>query len=83
MGMHTVVIWRGREDDAEALLKAITPDDGGTFTAEIHKEDDVASLQIVVEADSLRNMRATIDDILACLSAAESALHVASVPHLE
>ena len=74
MRLHAEVIWEGHEADAEALLQAISPDDGATFTAEIQRGDDVALLQIMVEADSLRTLRATINDILACLSAAESAI---------
>jgi len=83
MEMSAVVIWKGCEDDAKALLQAITPDDGSAFTAEIHKVDEIASLRVLVDAKSLRSMRATVDDILACLSAAESALDAASVQHLE
>ena len=77
MRWNIEVVWRGTENDAEALLGAISPDDTTTFIAEIKKGGDDALLKIVVEAESLRSMRATINDILACLSAAESAINEA------
>ena len=68
------VVWRGADDDAGALLEAISPDDATTFAAEIVEDGNESVLQIEVESDSLSSMRATINDILACLSAAESAI---------
>ena len=70
------VEWIGRRDMAEALLKSIQPDDPESFKSEIVEIGDNVRLSIVVSSAELGQMRATMDDILACLSAVEGSLGV-------
>ena len=70
------VEWIGRRDMAEALLKSIQPDDPESFKSEIFDIGDNVRLSIVVSSAELGQMRATMDDILACLSAVEGSLGV-------
>ncbi|DAC47332.1 MAG TPA: hypothetical protein HA308_02090 [Candidatus Thalassarchaeaceae archaeon] len=70
------VEWIGRRDMAEALLKSIQPDDPDSFKSEIIEIGDKVRLSIVVSSAELGQMRATMDDILACLSAVEGSLGV-------
>ena len=70
------VEWIGRRDMAEALLKSIQPDDPDSFKSEIIEIGDKVRLSIVVSSAELGQMRATMDDILACLSAVEGSLVV-------
>ena len=70
------VEWIGRRDMAEALLKSIQPDDPESFKSEIVDIGDNVRLSIVVSSAELGQMRATMDDILACLSAVEGSLRV-------
>ncbi len=74
--VETEIIWTGDKSRAEALLSSIKPDDSGFFVAEILEQDNGNSiLRIEVKGDNLRSVRATVDDLLACLSAAESSLN--------
>ena len=70
------IVWNGPKERGEALLSAISPDDPGDFEAKISGEGENVELRIVVNSDGLRQSRATVDDILACLVAAESGLDV-------
>ncbi len=67
--------WIGDAEKAQALLSAIEADDPGMFTAEvINLEDDQAELIVGVTADSIATLQSTMDDLLACLAAAEASL---------
>ncbi len=68
------IVWRGDRARAEALLAAISPDDPDEFEASLVDCDDIFELRITVRSENLVNARTTVDDILACLSAAESGL---------
>ena len=68
------IVWKGELDRGEALLAAISPDDPEDFTVELSKDGDQANLRIVVSSGGLGRSRASVDDILACLAAAESGL---------
>ena len=68
------IIWEGELVRGEALLAAISPDDPGDFSVELRNDGDQARLRIVVSSEGLGRSRATVDDILACLAAAESGL---------
>ena len=68
------IIWKGELVRGEALLAAISPDDPGDFSVELRKDGAQARLRIVVSSEVLGRSRATVDDILACLAAAESGL---------
>ncbi len=68
------VIWRGSRERGAALLAAISPDDPDDFHAELIGEGKSVELKITIESGGLGQSRATVDDILACLSAAESGL---------
>ena len=70
----TSVIWRGTREKGEALLAAISPDDPDAFEAELVGGRGSVELSIIIESDGLGQSRATVDDILACLAAAESGL---------
>ena len=68
------IIWKGELVRGEALLAAISPDDPGDFSVELRKDGAQARLRIVVSSEGLGRSRASVDDILACLAAAESGL---------
>ena len=68
------IIWKGELSRGEALLAAISPDDPGDFSVELQKDGDQARLRIVVSSEGLGRSRTSVDDILACLAAAESGL---------
>jgi hypothetical protein len=74
---------------AEVLLAAISPDDPDAFEARIEASDgsgadsdsggdsgEAEEVTLVIEtaADSVGSVRATLDDLLSCLAAAESAV---------
>ena len=67
--------WIGDAEKAQALLSAIEADDPGMFTAEvINLEDGRAELIVGVTADTITTLQSTMDDLLACLAAAEASL---------
>ena len=69
--------WVGDRNRAQALLSAIEADDPGMFTAEIIDLDDgQVELVVRVTADSIPTLQSTMDDLLACLAAAEASLDV-------
>ncbi len=68
------VVWTGPREVAETLLESIRPDDPGFFESEIVEAGEGGSLTIVASSSDLSELRATIDDILACLSAVEGSL---------
>ena len=75
MGQVTAsIVWKGSKKRGEALLSAICPDDPEDFIAELKEDGDVAELSIVISSDGLGQSRMYVDDLLACLAAAESGL---------
>ena len=71
MESHEAVLsWTGKPNELEALKASIEIDDPDSF--DIIIQDEV--MEIRVHSPSLRSLRSTVDDILACLAAAESAL---------
>jgi len=70
------IIWAGPREHAEALLAALSPDDPESFEAEIVEIGEDAELRISVIGEHLKTVRSTVDDLLACLAAAESSLDV-------
>tara|TARA_B100001094_G_C17670427_1_gene548480 strand:+ start:156 stop:488 length:333 start_codon:yes stop_codon:yes gene_type:complete len=68
------LVWTGSKDVAETLLESILPDDPESFESEIVEMAGGVSLTILVSSPSLSELRATVDDILACLSAVEGSL---------
>ena len=75
MGKVTAsILWTGSKERGEALLAAISPDDPDDFTVELLDFSDYVELRIGVITDGLGRSRSAVDDILACLSAAESGL---------
>ena len=70
------VIWTGSRELAENLLESIMPDDPESFESEIVESEDGVSLTILISSSELSELRATVDDILACLSAVEGSLEV-------
>ena len=70
------VVWTGSREVAENLLESIMPDDPESFESEIVESDDGVSLTILISSSELSELRATVDDILACLSAVEGSLEV-------
>ena len=68
------IVWNGERSRAESLLAAISPDDPGDFDVELAGNDEFVELRISVHSNGLGRSRSTVDDILACLSAAESGL---------
>jgi hypothetical protein len=74
--VETEIIWTGSRARAEALMAAVSPDDPETFVAEIVEVGERVELRIRVVGEELKTVRSTIDDLLACLAAAESSLDV-------
>jgi len=70
------VVWTGSRGVAENLLESIMPDDPDSFESEIVESEDGVSLTILISSSELSELRATVDDILACLSAVEGSLEV-------
>ncbi len=70
------IVWTGSRDVAENLLESIMPDDPESFESEIVESGARVSLTILVASAELGELRATVDDILACLSAVEGSLEV-------
>lgn len=69
----------GEVDHLAALLGAITPDDPDSFSGNIEgNEGGGALLVIEVHAANMRTLRTTMDDLLACLAAAEAGLTAAT-----
>ena len=70
------VVLTGSREVAENLLESIMPDDPESFESEIVESEDGVSLTILISSSELSELRATVDDILACLSAVEGSLEV-------
>ena len=70
------IVWTGSREVAENLLESIMPDDPESFESEIVESEDGVSLTILISSSELSELRATVDDILACLSAVEGSLEV-------
>ncbi|MAB36336.1 MAG: KEOPS complex subunit Pcc1 [Candidatus Thalassarchaeaceae archaeon] len=68
------IIWRGELDRGRALLAAISPDDPDDFHVELVEDGELYQLRIALSSKGLSQSRTTVDDILACLAAAESGL---------
>lgn len=75
MEMELTINWKGNEVDVNALLQSIIPDDSDMFIANIENHGTNHILMIKIESDSLRQLRATADDVLACLAAAEAVIN--------
>jgi len=73
---ETEIVWSGSLERAGALLAAVSPDDPDSFEAEIVEVGGGAELRIRVVGGQLKTVRSTVDDLLACLAAAESSLDV-------
>ena len=72
MKSHEAVLsWAGKPDELEVLKASIEIDDPDSFDIFILND----MMEIRVYSSSLRSLRSTVDDILACLAAAESALN--------
>ena len=70
------IVWTGSREVAENLLESIMPDDPESFESEIVESEDGVMLTILISSSELSELRATVDDILACLSAVEGSLEV-------
>ena len=70
----TSILWTGSKERGDALLAAISPDDPDDFTVELLDFSDHVELRIEITTDGLGRSRSSVDDILACLSAAESGI---------
>ncbi len=73
-GIKAYITWKGELGRGEALLAAISPDDPEDFSVELSKDGKIAELRIVIHSEGLGQSRTSVDDILACLAAAESGL---------
>ncbi|MBT4050247.1 MAG: hypothetical protein HOD67_01865 [Euryarchaeota archaeon] len=72
--VSTTFVWSGSRSRAEALLAGISADDPESFDAKIIDVGNGTELRITVVGTSLKTVRMTMDDLLACLSAADSGL---------
>ena len=69
--------WIGGAERATALLSAINADDPEMFSAEINElEDGGFELVVTVTSENISTLQSTMDDLLACLAAAEASLDV-------
>ena len=69
----------GDAEHLQVLLSAITPDDPDSFTGSIVDDASGGTLLVIeVNTPNMRTMRATVDDLLACLAAAEAGLKAAT-----
>ncbi|MEE2746939.1 MAG: KEOPS complex subunit Pcc1 [Candidatus Thermoplasmatota archaeon] len=69
--------WIGGAERATALLSAINADDPEMFSAEINElEDGEFELVVTVTSENISTLQSTMDDLLACLAAAEASLDV-------
>jgi len=68
---EAILTWFGNSSQLEVLKSSIEIDDADSF--EIVIKDN--QMEIHVSSPSLRSLRSTVDDILACLSAAEATLN--------
>ena len=69
--------WIGGAERATALLSAIKADDPEMFSAEINElEDGGFELVVTVTSENISTLQSTMDDLLACLAAAEASLDV-------
>ena len=75
-GVEAEIVWVGPRERAAALLTAVSPDDPESFESEIVEVDGGVELRIRVVGNRLKTVRSTVDDLLACLAAAESSLEV-------
>lgn len=75
--------WSGNADKAMALAAAISADDPDSFSIELEHAEEMTILRITVESGALRTIRATVDDLLACLAAAEGTLDGSEPPRSE
>mgnify|MGYP001192155439 CR=1 FL=1 len=67
--------WKGDLSKAQMLLAAIDADDPDLFDCSIIDHgNDVGEIVIRVECDDIASMQSIMDDILACISAAEVSL---------
>ena len=73
---ETEIVWSGSPEKARALLAAVSPDDPDSFEAEIIEVGENAELRIFVVGEQLKTVRSTVDDLLACLAAAETSLDI-------
>ena len=74
--VETDIVWTGSRARAEALMAGVSPDDPETFEVEIVEVKEGVELRIRVVGEELKTVRSTVDDLLACLAAAESSLDV-------
>ena len=74
---HTCEIrWTGKRSRAEALRAAIAANDPDSFTISLSDDEDGCTMTVIVISNSLSSLKATVDDLLACFSAADSGLDV-------
>lgn len=67
--------WEGPRARGKALQSAISADDPEDFEIELNDIDENhVELIIRVSAENIRTMQVTMDDLLACLAAAETSL---------
>lgn len=68
--VEVVLRFEGEPGRASALAQAVAADDPETF--ELQQQD--GSLRLVVQGTQLATVRRSVDDLLACLAAAEAGL---------
>ena len=69
--------WIGERARGQALLSAIQADDPEMFSAQLSElSDGLFELVVKVESNSIPSLQSTMDDLLACLAAAEASLDV-------
>lgn len=69
--------WIGERARGQALLSAIQADDPEMFSAQLSElSDGLFELVVKVESSSIPSLQSTMDDLLACLAAAEASLDV-------
>lgn len=70
---EAVLVLRGESIERLLTLKAsISVDDPDAFS--IKMDHEAVEMRIIVQSDSMRTLRNTMDDILACIAAVEATL---------
>lgn len=76
---EAILSWSGTPEEVRILANSLRIDDPDAFVVEsVIIDDESAELRLTVISESPRRLRSTMDDLIACLSAAEAALGTAT-----
>jgi hypothetical protein len=76
--LRATLTFCGAEQVVRALRAAVEVDDSDSFSCTVEQKGSEMQLIIEVRGDNLATVRATVDDLLACIAAAETSLDAIS-----